>query len=74
MYNPAILFTLRICRCIDLSPLHPAPAGKLIVIVFVIAGTMAVNLSIANMDWEDFTSGFGHKELKKGEVSKPFED
>lgn len=38
------------------------------------ASAMAVNLSIANMGWEDFDSDFGHAHLKRGEVSKPWQD
>ena len=36
------------------------------------ASAMAVNLSIANMDFEDFSSGFGHAHLRRGEVSEPW--
>lgn len=36
------------------------------------ASAMAVNLSIANMDWEDFSNEFGHAQLKLGEVCKPW--
>ena len=33
------------------------------------ANMMAANLSIANMDWEDWSHGFGHAQLKRGEVA-----
>ena len=37
-----------------------------------VASAMAVNLSIAKMDFADFSHDFGHAHLKRGEVSKPF--
>ena len=34
------------------------------------ASAMAVNLSIANMNWEEFSHDFGHAQLKHGEVAR----